>query len=97
MLCTGSRVTDPSVPGTELQKSTKYILQIVRSANGAADTVFPTLFGLSSQETQVGPKLPDIGSGQKRKFAIQKLRQNIVSTISGLTNYFDSHERWPGL
>jgi len=44
----------------------------VRSANGAADTVFPTLFGLSSQETQVGPKLPDIGSGQKRKFEIQR-------------------------
>jgi hypothetical protein len=64
-------VTDPSVPGTEPQKSTKHILQIVRGANGAADTVFPTLFGLSSQETQVGPELPDIGSGQKRKFAIQ--------------------------
>ena len=65
-------MANPASPGSELQKSTKHILQIVRSANGAADTVFPTLFGLSSQETQVGPKLPDIGSGQKGKFAIQR-------------------------
>jgi hypothetical protein len=42
----------PSVPETKRQKSTKYILQIPLSANGAADTVFPTLFGALSQETK---------------------------------------------
>jgi hypothetical protein len=89
-------VTDPSVPGTEPQKSTKHILQIVRSANGAADTVFPTLFGLSSQETQVGPKLPDIGSGQKRKFAIETSAKHYFYRFR-ISKPFDSHERWPGL
>ena len=93
MLCTGSRVTDPSVPGTEPQKSTKHILQIVRGANGAADTVFPTLFGLSSQETQVGPKLPDIGSGQQSRETSAKH----CFYCFKISKPFDSHERWSGL
>jgi hypothetical protein len=90
-------MANPPSPGSELQKLTRYILQIVRSANGAADTVLPTLFGLSSQETQVGPKLSDTGSGQKRKFAIQRNFGKTLFLRFKISKPFDSHERWPGL
>jgi hypothetical protein len=59
----------------------------VRSADGGADTVFSTLFGLSSQKTQVGPKPSDIDPVDGRICNPEKSRQNIVSTVSKLADF----------
>ena len=91
-------MANPASPGSELQKSTKHILQIVRGANGAVDTVFPALFGLSSKETQVGARLPNIGIRPDEKICNpENLRQNIVSVASELANPSIRVERRPGL
>ena len=80
-------MANPASPGSELQKSTKHILQIVHGANGATDTVFPTLFRVVEPADPSRSEAPRYGIRPEEKICNpEKLRQNIVSTVSKLAN-----------
>jgi hypothetical protein len=83
----------PSVPETDLQKSTKHILQIALSANGAANTVSRHCF--SCRRDRGGPKVPihqRIGFYEKT-FQSVKIAINNVFSCFRISESFDSSRR----